>query len=171
MTFALLVRAERHQAQLPSRLAAKMCTIFPRCSTYIKLQPMRFGHLSTRETLRPWRVSKDVQQSSEGSGAHVLWGAAEGTGIVQSRETGLLSTSHWTEVVERWGLALLPGNCNRKRVNGLELHQRRFRLYIRRRFFSIRVVRYWNRLPEEVVGSPSVEVLKKCWGVTLRDMV
>ncbi|KFO76555.1 hypothetical protein N303_11447, partial [Cuculus canorus] len=41
-----------------------------------------------------------------------------------------------------------------------ELERGRFRLDIRKNFFTMRVVRHWNRLPKEIVDAPSLEMFK-----------
>ena len=41
---------------------------------------------SLRKTVRPWSMSRKGQESCKGSGAQVLWGAAEGTGDFPSWE-------------------------------------------------------------------------------------
>ncbi|KFZ62635.1 hypothetical protein N321_11979, partial [Antrostomus carolinensis] len=55
--------------------------------------------------------------------------------------------------------------------NGSKLKEGRFRLDIRKKFFTVRVVRHWNRLPREAVDAPSLEVFKGRLDEALSNLV
>ncbi|KFV18387.1 hypothetical protein N340_13050, partial [Tauraco erythrolophus] len=44
--------------------------------------------------------------------------------------------------------------------NGFKLKEGRFRLDIRKKCFTMRVVKRWKRLPRAVVDAPSLETVK-----------
>ncbi|KFO59272.1 hypothetical protein N302_16003, partial [Corvus brachyrhynchos] len=70
------------------------------------------------------------------------------------------------------GLGLfLQAATDRTRGHSLKLHQGKFRLDIRKKFFTERVAKYRNCLPGEVVESPSLDVFKKRLDVRLGAMV
>ena len=70
------------------------------------------------------------------------------------------------------GEGLFTRACSdRPRANGFKLQEGRFRLDVRKKFFTVREVRHWNRLPREVVDVPSLEVLKSRLNGALSNLV
>ena len=62
-------------------------------------------------------------------------------------------------------------NSDRTRGNGFKLRQGKFRLDIRRKFFTQRVVTHGKRLPKEVMDTPSWDAFKTRLDVALGSLV
>ncbi|KFR05966.1 hypothetical protein N306_14240, partial [Opisthocomus hoazin] len=54
---------------------------------------------------------------------------------------------------------------------GFKLKEGRFKLGIRKKFFTMREARHWNRLPREAVDAPSLEVFKARLDRALSNLV
>jgi len=62
--------------------------------------------------------------------------------------------------------------CDRTRSNALKLREGRFRLDIRKKYFTLRVVKHWNRLPREVAEEAlSLETFKARLDGALSNLV
>ncbi|KFZ59118.1 hypothetical protein N338_12239, partial [Podiceps cristatus] len=55
--------------------------------------------------------------------------------------------------------------------NGFKLKEGRYRLDIREKFFTVRVVKHWQRLPREVVDAPSLDTFQARLDVALGNLI
>ena len=62
-------------------------------------------------------------------------------------------------------------DSDKTRGNGFKLRWGKFRLDIRRTFFTQRVMTHWNRLPKEVVDALSLEAFKATLDVALGSLI
>ena len=55
--------------------------------------------------------------------------------------------------------------------SGFKLDEGRFRLDIRKKFFTVIVLRHWNRLPSKVVDAHSLEAFKARLDAAVSNLV
>jgi len=73
---------------------------------------------------------------------------------------------------ESWRGTFYKDCSDSTRANGLKLKEGRFSLDIRKKFFTVKVLRHWNRLPREAVcGCSLSEVFKARLDGALSNMV
>ena len=57
------------------------------------------------------------------------------------------------------------------RGNDFQLEEGGFRLDVRKKFFTVRVMRHWNRLPSEVMDAASLKAFKARLDGSLSNLV
>ncbi|KAJ7405802.1 hypothetical protein BTVI_67648 [Pitangus sulphuratus] len=140
-------------------------------------------HLQDRRRIRPSQHRKDIEvlEQVQSRATRLVKGLEHKSYEERVKELGLLSLEK-TRLREDFITLYnyLKGDCSqvsspRQQAVGLEgaskLHQGRFALDIRKKFFTERVIGHWNGVPREVVESLSLEVFKRRLVVALSVMV
>lgn len=118
-----------------------------------------------RTTQRIRRMKPSPSQKGRGSWACSAWRGLRPPGRARCGIS-----------VHKWGLQeswrdFLSRNVREDRRRGFQLKESVFRLDRRNEFFTMQVVRHWNRLPREAADSPSLEVFKTRLDVALDNLV
>ena len=82
------------------------------------------------------------------------------------------STAHAQSIWRIHATICFTGACsNRTRGNGFKLEEGRFRWDIRKKLFTVRVVRHWNTLPSKAGDDPTLKSFKARVDGDVRNLV
>jgi len=151
-------------------------------STLVRPRPspaVSSGALSTGKTWTCWSGARGGHKNGQRDGTPLLWGKAERVGAVQPAEEKVFpdcslraAFQYMKGAYKKAGEELFTRACSdRTRGNGVKPEEGRFRLDIKKKFFTLRVVRHWNRLPREAVAAPSLAVFKARLDWALSNLV
>ena len=88
------------------------------------------------------------------------------------QENLILAFQYLKGAYRKAGEGLFIKACSgRMRENDFKLEEGKFRLDIRKKFFTVRVVRHWNRFPREAVDAPSLKAFKARLDGALSNLV
>ena len=137
--------------------------ILPLCSSLLRAHLESCVHLwslAAGQTWSYWSGAGGGHKSDDRAGAPLLWGKAERVGAVQPGEEKaagdlIAAFQYFKGPYKKDGDRLfIKACCNRTRGDGFKLKEDRFGLDIRKKFFTMRKVKHWKRLPREVVDAP-----------------